>query len=248
MRKRANERMENSAIQKNTGFGCNNVVFVLMFVIMIQHYITPVNGSQCLESRQSLMYVKQCPKNVIEWDERAALKNCTSFKQDCVPTDQFMYHCVLNADGTKLLEVCAPFKNIHGEQCAEFDYDGSLIQENSKNCGNDAVPCPAAYKSTESFKYQACYDGVEVEAYDVEWEKDLSFFPNCIKSWFPCRMAMIQCIIYGGVGTTILYAGISLIQYLELRALRKKYRRAIGTHDQRSGIIMTDYRALRQKN
>lgn len=213
--------MENSAIQKNTGFGCNNVVFVLMFVIMIQHIITPVNGSHCLQSRQSLIYVNRCPKNVIEWDERAALKNCASFNQDCVPTDQFMYHCVLNADGTKLLEVCAPFKNIHGKKCAEFDYDGSLIQENSKSCSNDPVPCPAAYKSTESFKYQACYDGVEVEAYDVEWEEGFFFIP---KSWLPCKVTMIEYAFYGWMFNTIFYAGLSLKLYLDLREMREKYR------------------------
>lgn len=41
---------------------------------------------------------------------------------------------------------------ILGQKCAEFDFEGSIIQENSNTCGNFAVPCPAAYRSTEAFK------------------------------------------------------------------------------------------------
>lgn len=61
-------------------------------------------------------------------------------------------------------------------------------------------------------------------------------------------MTMIQYLIYGGIGNTIIYAGLSLILYLNLREMREKYRRVVGTHDQRSGIIMTGYRALTQRN
>lgn len=204
--------MEYSTIQKMTGFGCNNVVFVLMFV-MIQYIITPVNGSQCHQSLQSVTYVKQCPKNANEWDKRAALKNCASFKQNCVPTDQFMYHCVLNADGTVLLEVCAPFKNIHGKKCAEFDNQGSLIQENSKTCSNDVVPCPAAYKSTDSFEYQSCYDGVGIEV-TVEEEENFSFIP---KSWIPEKNKLVEYLIYACLVDVFIYVTLSLILYFSLR-------------------------------
>lgn len=68
----------------------------------------------CLQSLESLQKVDQCPRNALEWDARADLFNCSSINQTCVPSDMFLYHCVLNADGTELLEVCAPLRYIHG--------------------------------------------------------------------------------------------------------------------------------------
>lgn len=43
-------------------------------------------------------------------------------------------------------------KNIVGNRCAEFDSEGSIVQENSNKCNNALVPCPMVYKSTEAFK------------------------------------------------------------------------------------------------
>ena len=41
---------------------------------------------------------------------------------------------------------------ISGKKCTEFDTTGTLIQENSKSCGNANVPCPVVYKSHEVYK------------------------------------------------------------------------------------------------
>lgn len=115
----------------------------------------------CHSSLESIQYVHRCPRNSLEWDVRADLFNCSSINHTCGTADMFLYHCVLNEDGTKLLEVCAPYKYIYGQKCAEFDSEGPIIQENSNNCINASVPCPGVYISTDAHKYQSCYDIVQ---------------------------------------------------------------------------------------
>lgn len=120
-----------------------------------------VHAMPCSASLQTIHMVDRCPRNSLEWDARAALFNCSSIKQSCVPTDMFLYHCVLNTYGTELIEICAVFKFVYGRKCAEFDRKGSAVQENVYNCSNSSVSCPNVYKSTNAYKYQSCYDGVE---------------------------------------------------------------------------------------
>lgn len=131
----------------------------------------------CSASLQKIEKVDRCPRNTLEWDVRAALFNCSSINQTCVPSDMFQYHCVLNAYGTELLEVCAVYKFIYGNRCAEFDSDGSIVQENSNKCNNALVPCPMVYKSTEAFKYQSCYDGVK-DRREISMLKNLTTTKN----------------------------------------------------------------------
>lgn len=68
----------------------------------------------CSSSRATVLKVDNCPRNVFEWRTRAASKKCSSLKQPCVEVNKFVYHCVLNENGTGLVEVCAPAKYIHG--------------------------------------------------------------------------------------------------------------------------------------
>lgn len=75
----------------------------------------PVLGMQCLTSTETVKRIDKCPQNILEWNERANQKNCSSIKQDCTSKANFLYHCVLNGDGTYVIEVCAPFKYIHGK-------------------------------------------------------------------------------------------------------------------------------------
>lgn len=118
----------------------------------------------CNSSLQSIQYVQRCPRNSLEWVVREDLFNCSSINHACGTADMFLYHCVLNEDGTKLLEVCAPYKYIYGHKCAEFDPGGTIIQENSNNCSHASVPCPGVYISTDAHKYQSCYDIVQIMA------------------------------------------------------------------------------------
>lgn len=137
---------------------------LIIFCLQVQHDNWRVSGKTCILSLQSLQKVDQCPRNALEWDARAALFNCSSINQTCVPPDMFLYHCVLNADGSELLEVCAPLRFIHGQKCTEFDSGGPIIQESANTCGNATVPCPQVYNSKEAFKYQSCYDRVKIRA------------------------------------------------------------------------------------
>ena len=70
----------------------------------------------CTASLDTVVAVKRCPRNKLEWDARAALVNCSSKNQTCVKPDEFKYHCVVNENYTSLTEVCAPTKPIHGIQ------------------------------------------------------------------------------------------------------------------------------------
>lgn len=138
-------------------------IFLIMILVLIfsnNFYFKPVIGMACPESTKSIENVDRCPRNALEWDARAVLLNCLSFNQTCVIKSKFVYHCVLNADGTKLVEVCAPYKYIHGQHCAEFDSKGGIIQESANRCGDHVIPCNSIYKSMEAFKYQSCYDGI----------------------------------------------------------------------------------------
>nr|XP_022291657.1 uncharacterized protein LOC111102984 [Crassostrea virginica] len=114
----------------------------------------------CPASLRTANDVERCPRNELEWNAHAARLNCSSINQTCVDPSLFEYHCVLNKEGNKLLEVCAPFSHIYGQKCSEFNSLGELIQESFINCSEALVPCPSPYISTEMYKYQACYDVV----------------------------------------------------------------------------------------
>lgn len=134
-----------------------NLLAIISILILLQR----VGSMPCPLSQTFVQYVNQCPRNSLEWNERSAIYNCSSVNQTCVKNDMFVYHCVLNSNGTMLIEVCAPLKKIYGQNCAEFDSTGNIIQENSNNCSNAIVPCPRTYISTDAFKYQSCYDNVK---------------------------------------------------------------------------------------
>ena len=54
--------------------------------------------------------MSRCPANAEEWKSAAARKDCRAvgMNQSCSDDGSFVYHCVLNEDATKLIEVCAP--------------------------------------------------------------------------------------------------------------------------------------------
>ena len=68
----------------------------------------------CSAALDMVVPVNRCPRNNLEWDERASLFNCSSINQTCVEPDKFQYHCVLNENCTELVEVCAPVRVIYG--------------------------------------------------------------------------------------------------------------------------------------
>lgn len=74
------------------------------------------DAQHCEESRNTSTFVPRCPRNEQEWKSREQNVRCQTIKQICVSPEKFLYHCVLNAEGTKLLEVCAPSRYIYGKK------------------------------------------------------------------------------------------------------------------------------------
>nr|XP_022291646.1 uncharacterized protein LOC111102979 [Crassostrea virginica]XP_022291647.1 uncharacterized protein LOC111102979 [Crassostrea virginica]XP_022291648.1 uncharacterized protein LOC111102979 [Crassostrea virginica] len=129
------------------------------FVVIIFAFILKKTDTRsCPASLSTVVDVERCPRNELEWKTRAKLYNCRSINQSCVDPEYFEYHCVLNTNGTRLLELCAPPANIYASSCAEFNFYGNLIQESSISCSDAFVPCQNVYRSTEAYKYQSCYD------------------------------------------------------------------------------------------
>lgn len=149
--------------------------FLLMSIIQCSGFHT-TGAMSCSSSRHTVGSVYRCPRNQFEWDSRAEKFNCSSFNQSCVDKSMFSYHCALNTEVNELLELCAPFKYIHGRKCVEYNFIGSIIQESIISCSNASVPCPEAYKSTEAFKYQSCYDAVQLRGDDLNATLNCSTF------------------------------------------------------------------------
>lgn len=76
--------------------------------------IEGANAMPCETSLRTVEIVYNCPRNRQEWEIRKNIKNCSSIYQPCVEPNMFVYHCVLNENGTNMIEVCAPRKNIFG--------------------------------------------------------------------------------------------------------------------------------------
>nr|XP_022289014.1 uncharacterized protein LOC111101049 [Crassostrea virginica]XP_022289015.1 uncharacterized protein LOC111101049 [Crassostrea virginica]XP_022289016.1 uncharacterized protein LOC111101049 [Crassostrea virginica]XP_022289017.1 uncharacterized protein LOC111101049 [Crassostrea virginica] len=110
------------------------------------------NTEVCKESNATVKLVKTCPGTLQDWRNAATLKNCGSIQNSC---SSFQYHCVMNTWRNETVEVCAPQYSIIGGNCAEYNFGGFRIQRN----GNvKCTGCPMTYSSTESYKFQECYN------------------------------------------------------------------------------------------
>jgi hypothetical protein len=67
-------------------------------------------ANTCPATIPTVTYVTKCPSNEREWQKTAQKKRCDELAkyQNCTSPEDFVYHCILNEDGTKLIEVCAP--------------------------------------------------------------------------------------------------------------------------------------------
>ncbi|XP_062579614.1 uncharacterized protein LOC134241598 [Saccostrea cucullata] len=89
----------------------------------------------CSESIKTVVEVRSCPTSKESWAERALIKDCSKFLHNCSEGDPLIYHCVLDEDGKRLLEVCALMTQIKGRRCAEFNSGGMFVQEHlEKKC------------------------------------------------------------------------------------------------------------------
>lgn len=67
--------------------------------------------TQCPESNRTARFVDSCPESAVKWKEAASRFNCQNIQHKCT---SFVYHCVMNSNRTKMIEVCAPETNILG--------------------------------------------------------------------------------------------------------------------------------------
>lgn len=114
----------------------------------------------CPESISTVSIVPRCPSSAVEWSSAARRKSCNNIGkvQTCTTnSDDFTYHCVLNKEATKLLEVCAPVHFMNG-YCARYsEFDKRIINDPRLDCTKFDPPCPSRFPSNESYKYQTCY-------------------------------------------------------------------------------------------
>lgn len=113
--------------------------------------------SECPESKTTIKFVNSCPLSSKEWAVAASKMNCQNIENTC---SSFVYHCVMNSNMTRMIEVCAPVTNILEKKCTEYNFQGEVIQ---RNLFADCHSCPNFYFSNETFNYRECYKLVNIK-------------------------------------------------------------------------------------
>lgn len=99
----------------------------------------------CLESKDTVEEVKECPNGSTTFIERSSKKNCRRYPK-CAG-ESLAYHCVRS--GESLVEVCAPITTIIGRCCAYYDRSlGRVIEDFKNRCSL----CPFQYQSDKCFE------------------------------------------------------------------------------------------------
>lgn len=137
----------------------NHMRFLQVLLVILFNVIKEcICAKSCAQSLMTKQYVLSCPQTKTAWDEAAARKNCSTVKQSCTSTDNFVYHCLANSYQNKLIEVCGVRTPITFPVCAEYNEGGNLVQENHfTDCSGYNPPCPNRYPSTDAYKYPDCY-------------------------------------------------------------------------------------------
>lgn len=103
----------------------------------------------CLESKDTVEEVKECPNGSTTFIERSNKKNCSRYPK-CAG-ESLAYHCVRS--GESLVEVCAPITSITGRCCAYYDKSlGRVIEDYNNRCSL----CPFKYQSDKCFENIEC--------------------------------------------------------------------------------------------
>lgn len=155
------------------------IVISRLHIPVIANYIRQIRAviPRCDESLKTVREGFSCPSNELEWKERAKEMKCETFLQNCTDNNDFVYHCLINAWPNGTIEVCAPRQIIAGGYCAEFSKGGACVQTQYKS---KCKSCPYKYNSSESFKYQECYDLVktpELSTKEAQAERTSSIIP-----------------------------------------------------------------------
>lgn len=117
-------------------------------------------GGNCTWSLRTVQEVSTCPVTTANKEKAEKIKKCHELaeKQNCTEASMFKYHCVINEDNDKFLEVCAPAIEIILGHCATFILTGGRIEPHkNKTCDGGSFPCPQSYLSSDSYKFPSCY-------------------------------------------------------------------------------------------
>ncbi|XP_078322566.1 protein claret segregational-like isoform X2 [Crassostrea virginica] len=109
----------------------------------------------CVDMKNTVEIVQECPRTEENWNARALLKKCNTV---CSTSE---YHCVINKEMTAYIEVCATPRYMQG-YCAYFDWmDDKIKGMYQLDCSKFQSPCPTRYNSIEAYKYPSCYDAIK---------------------------------------------------------------------------------------
>lgn len=158
-----------------------NLITLVNF-LMFYREVSAFTG--CQKSILTMKYVTSCPTDEASWREAAKKLNCDSITQNCAlslglntQNYRFQYHCLVNSHRNATVEVCALNRLILGF-CAEFDINSAVVQENyAADCKTHNPPCPEFYDSAEAYKYQSCYELVQVHGQERPRTEELAKNP-----------------------------------------------------------------------
>lgn len=127
--------------------------------------INTLGADVCIESLPTVQKVPDCPRNFTELQLAVKRKRCDALAniQTCVDPKKFVYHCLVNQQNDGFVEVCAPEWILAGF-CGYYDTVLDKIAPNvNKDCTKSAYPCPGVFNSSDTYKYQVCYEVREKE-------------------------------------------------------------------------------------
>lgn len=102
--------------------------------------------NECPKPKDRVEPVENCPNSEQAYKKAASTFNCP---KNC----NLVFHCLLNANRTSLVEVCAPRILIVGNVCPQYNTYGERVQRDGlASCDS----CPYMYYSDEIYKHPEC--------------------------------------------------------------------------------------------
>lgn len=140
---------------------CSRIYVSLLLELLLVQFCRIKSFPHCKDVVESIEFVTSCPTSKDEWESAANKKNCSakaSLWKKCIYGHvQPVYHCLVDEERTKLLEVCAFETRLPG-YCASFSvFWGDIYPQYSTTCNENFPKCDSHYISSDIYKYPDCY-------------------------------------------------------------------------------------------